>query len=306
MVKEAIMSVKEYQKATFHGAICPSIIPFTADGKIDLKGLEKHFQRLTDSGINGILLMGTIGEFVTTSIEERLMLLKEARKMTDLPVIAHVSTTVIDDMLKLADTAFEHNYDAVMALPHYYYAQTPNQLFEYYSYLDSKFAGNWLIYNFPARTGCDVDAALVTKLIKACPKFVGIKDTVDCSSHTRSIVRAAAPLKDNFSVLAGFDEYFVPNLMNGGAGVLSGLNNVVPELFAQIMQAYANDNMSDVAELHKEIGRLSSIYSIGDDFVTTIKTTVSEKFGYMEPRSRNFGGKLNSEQLKQLKTLFNL
>lgn len=300
------MSTKSYQKAKFHGAICPSITPFDVNGKIDLKALEKHFMRLTDSGINGILLMGTIGEFVTMSISERLTLIKEARKMSDLPIIAHVSTTVIDDMLHLADAAFENGYDAVMALPHYYYAQTANQLLAYYQYLDSRFAGDWLIYNFPARTGCDVDAALVTQLLKVCPKFIGIKDTVDCSSHTRSIVRAAKPLKETFSVLAGFDEYLVPNLMNDGAGVLSGLNNVIPETFAQIIKAYDKDDLNKVAELHKEIGRLSSIYTIGDDFVTTIKTTISRKFGYMSPDSRNFGGKLNPEQLNALDKLFNL
>lgn len=300
------MTSKSYKKAKYHGAICPSIIPFHEDGKIDLKGLEKHLQRLTDSGINGVLLNGTIGEFVNLSIDERLMLIKEARKMTDLPTIVHVSTTVIDDMVRLADAAFENGYPAVMALPHYYYAQTPNQIFEYYQYLDSKFAGEWMIYNFPARTGCDVDAALVSKLIQACPNFIGIKDTVDCSSHTRAIVRAAKPLKEEFSILAGFDEYLVPNIMNEGAGVLSGLNNVVPEIFAQIIKAYDNDNLTEVAALQKEIGRLSGIYAIGDDFVTTIKTTVSRKFGYMQPNSRNFGGKLNDSQLTTIDKLFNL
>ncbi|QIQ21873.1 dihydrodipicolinate synthase family protein [Zophobihabitans entericus] len=293
-------------KIDYTGAVCPSIIPFTPDNKIDFHGLEKHFARLTDSGITGILLMGTIGEFVNLSMEERLSLIKEAHKMTDLPVIAHVSTTVIDDMVRLADAAFETGYDSVMALPPYYYAQTANQLFEYYMHLDSRFQGNWFIYNFPARTGCDVDAALATKLIQHCPKFIGIKDTVDCSSHTRAIVRATKPLRDDFCVWGGFDEYFVPNLMNGGGGVLSGLNNVVPELFAQIFKSYKANNLSDVAELHKEIGRLSSIYTIGDDFVTTIKTTVSRKFGYMEPNSRNFGGKLNAEQIKAVDKLFNL
>lgn len=293
-------------KKFLNGAVCPSIIPFTSAGKIDFKALEKHFQRLTDSGIDGILLMGTIGEFANLSIEERLSLIKAARQMSRLPVISHVSTTVIDDIVKLADASYEAGYDAVMVLPPYYYGQTANQLYDYFSHLNSRFAGNWYIYNFPARTGCDVDAALVTKLVKEFPRFVGIKDTVDCSSHTRLIVRAVEPLRDDFGIFAGFDEYFVPNLMNGGAGVLSGLNNVVPELFAQIMRAYRANNLADVAELHKEIGKLSAIYAIGDDFVTTIKTTVSRKFGYMKPSSRNFGGKLTTEQLKQVDTVFNI
>ncbi|MDR0807515.1 MAG: dihydrodipicolinate synthase family protein [Enterobacteriaceae bacterium] len=293
-------------KAQFSGAWCPSVIPFNAQGKVDYDALQQHFDRLKEAGTDGILLMGTIGEFVTMSLSEREELIKKARKMSALPMIAHVSTTCVDDMVHLADIAYAEGYDAVMALPHYYYAQTPKQLFEYYIDLDRRFKGKWLIYNFPARTGCDVDAALALKLVNACPNFVGIKDTVDCSSHTRLLVRTVTPVRPDFSIFAGFDEYFVPNLMNGGAGVLSGLNNVVPELFTQIKQAYAANDLDVVAALHEEIGRLSGIYAIGDDFVTTIKTVVSRKYKYMEPTSRNYGGVLNPEQLALVDKLFNI
>ncbi len=40
---------------------------------------------------------------------------------------------------------------------------------------------------------------------------------------------------------------------------------MVPELFAQIMRAYRAGDLNEVAGLHKEIGRLSGIYAIGDD-----------------------------------------
>ncbi len=149
-------------------------------------------------------------------------------------MIAHISSTVEEDMLYLADAAYDSGYDAVMVLPQYYYAQTSRQLLSYFRSLDRKLAGDWFIYNFPARTGCDVDAHLVRMLAESCPRFIGIKDTVDCASHTRAIVNAVTPLRKDFAVFAGFDEYFVPNLMNGGAGVLSGLNNVVPELLPKL------------------------------------------------------------------------
>ena len=88
--------------------------------------------RLSDSGINGILLSGTIGEFATMSVRERAMLILEARKMSDLPLIAHISSTVEEDMLYLADAAYDSGYDAVMVLPQYYYAQTSRQLLSYF------------------------------------------------------------------------------------------------------------------------------------------------------------------------------
>nr|WP_274704571.1 dihydrodipicolinate synthase family protein [Escherichia coli] len=112
----------------FSGAVCPSVIPLDDSGQIDLTGLEKHMARLSDSGINGILLSGTIGEFATMSVRERAMLILEARKMSDLPLIAHISSTVEEDMLYLADAAYDSGYDAVMVLPQYYYAQTSRQL----------------------------------------------------------------------------------------------------------------------------------------------------------------------------------
>lgn len=290
----------------FSGAVCPSVIPFDDNGQIDLAGLEKHMARLSDSGINGVLLSGTIGEFATMSISERLMLIRKSREMSDLPMIAHISSTVEEDMLHLADAAYESGYNAVMVLPQYYYAQTPRQLLSYFRSLDSKLAGDWFIYNFPARTGCDVDATIVRELAETCPRFIGIKDTVDCASHTRAIVNMVKPLRNDFAVFAGFDEYFVPNLMNGGAGVLSGLNNVVPELFAQIIRAYNAGDLTEVARLHKEIGLLSAIYTIGDDFISTIKTAISRKYGYMKPISRNHSSQLNSAQTASLDRLFGL
>lgn len=49
------------QTMKFSGAVCPSVIPLDDSGQIDLTGLEKHMARLSDSGINGILLSGHQG-----------------------------------------------------------------------------------------------------------------------------------------------------------------------------------------------------------------------------------------------------
>ena len=288
----------------FTGAWCPSVTPLTEDNQIDFLGLEKHFARLTASGINGILLMGSIGEFATLSLTERLELIEIARSFTKLPMIAHVSATYVPDIIEMSKKAKEYGYDAVMILPHYYYGQTEKQLIEYYLDLDKNIDIPWFIYNFPARTGCDVNSSIILELLKKCPNFIGIKDTVDTLSHTRDIVLKAQEVRSDFAVFAGYDEYFVPNLMNGGAGVLSGLNNLVPEVFADIVKAYAANDLQKVAENHKKISELMSIYTIGQDFVTTIKTAVEQKFGYMIGKSRNYGGALSQEEIQKVNNLF--
>ena len=288
------------------GVWCPSVTPFNADNSVDYDALGKHFQRLTEAKINAILLMGSIGEFVSLSLDERLALIRAARPLSPLPMVANVSAGCIDDMVRMADLAYESGYQAVMALPPYYFAQTAHQLECYYRELGRRFAGPWFAYNFPARTGCDLDAALVACLAADMPNFAGIKDTITTPSHTRAITQAVKPIRPDFCVLAGYDDCLISNILDGGDGVISGLNNIVPELFVNACHKWQSGDLLELKRIQRKIGQLSSIYTIGDDFVTTIKTVVARKFGYMSPLSRNFGGELSAQQCAVIDATFDI
>ncbi|WJD50402.1 dihydrodipicolinate synthase family protein [Enterobacter sp. PGRG2] len=292
--------------ARFTGVWCPSITPMETDGKIYFNGLRQHLARLTDARIDVILLMGSIGEFASFTLEERLSLIREARAMSSLPMVANVSSTCVSDILRMAQASFDAGYDAVMILPPYYYGQTSAQLLSYYRALGQQLTGKWFAYNFPARTGCDLTPELIATLAAEFPHFAGIKDTVDCQSHTRNMILATQAVREDFAVLSGYDEYFIPNKLAGGAGVISGLNNIVPELFVRAREAFARGDLQTLQQVQQEMGKLSAIYAIGDDFVTTIKTVVARKFGYCGTTSRNAGGTLNDAQTRAIDEVFGL
>ena len=288
----------------FSGIWCPSVTPFTPENQLDLTALGHHFARLDASGIDTLLLMGSIGEFASLTQPERKLLLQEARRMSRLNMVANISSTCKADMLELSHLAWQSGYDAVMVLPPWYYGQTRQQLLSYYRQLDSELGGKWFAYNFPARTGCDLDAALVAELAAELPNFIGIKDTTDCLSHNRSLIEETKKVRADFAVLSGYDEYLLPNLLAGGAGVISGLNNLVPAMFAEAMRAWQNGDLAALTQFQQRIGKLMAIYTVGDDFVTTIKTAVARKFGYMSPISRNSGGTLSEAQCEAIDLLF--
>lgn len=292
--------------AQFHGAWCPSITPFDQQGNIDLSALQQHLRRLEEAGTHVVLLMGSIGEFTALTLDERLMLIRETRKMSSLPLVANISATCMADMIRLAEEASHCEYQAVMILPHYYFQQTPAQLLAYYRDLGQRLNGKWFAYNFPARTGCDLDAVLVAQLAAEFPNFVGVKDTVDCLSHTRAIIQSVASVRDDFVVLSGYDEYLIPNLLAGGAGVISGLNNICPELFVRAIKAWDENDLTQLTGIQREISRLSAIYNIGNDFVTTIKTAVAHKFQYSGGGSRSFAGKLTCQESQQIDIMFSI
>jgi 4-hydroxy-tetrahydrodipicolinate synthase len=290
----------------FFGVWCPSITPMKPDGKVDLNGLRQHIARLTDARIDVVLLMGSIGEFASFTLDERLMLIREARGMTSGTLVANVSSTCMNDVERMANEAFHTGYQAVMVLPPYYYGQSPAQLLSYFRHLGQRLSGKWFAYNFPARTGCDLTPELVATLAAEFPNFAGIKDTVDCQSHTRNIILATEKIRKDFAVLSGYDEYFIPNLLAGGAGVISGLNNVMPELFVNAREAWKQNDLAALHDAQREIGKFMSIYTIGEDFVTTIKTVVSRKFNYCGATSRNFGGELTQAECAQVDEIFGI
>ena len=291
-------------QSQFAGVWCPSITPMDNDGKIDLNGLSQHLKRLTEAKIDVILLMGSIGEFASFTLEERLLLIREARAMSSLKMVANVSSTCQNDVLLMAQEAYRADYDAVMILPPYYYGQTAKQLLSYFRQLGQKLSGKWFAYNFPARTGCDLTPELVATLAAEFPNFAGIKDTVDCQSHTRSMIQTTRAVREDFAVLSGYDEYYIPNLLAGGAGVISGLNNVMPELFVSAREAFKQGDLTALRDIQDQIGTYMSIYAIGEDFVTTIKTVVSRKFGYCTGVSRNAGGELNEGECRTIDEVF--
>lgn len=144
------------------------------------------------------------------------------------------------------------------------------------------------------------------RLAADMPNFAGIKDTVTTPVHTRGIVQAVKPIRPDFTVLAGYDDCFISNLLDGGDSVISGLNNIVPELFVSACQKWQTNDLSELKRIQQKIGQLSSIYTIGDDFVTTIKTVVARQYGYMLPNSRNFGGELSAQQCAILDAAFDI
>ena len=78
---------------------------FDQQGNIDLSAPQQHLRRLEEAGTHVVLLMGSIGEFTALTLDERLMLIREARKMSSLPLVANISATCMADMIRLSEEA---------------------------------------------------------------------------------------------------------------------------------------------------------------------------------------------------------
>ena len=97
---------------------------------------------------------------------------------------------------------------------------------------------------------------------------------MDNIGHTRRICQAVKPVRPDFSVLSGFDEYYIVNRISGGDGVLCGLTNVVPELFVKMHGAYEVGDLAAAVKCAEQIAGLMRIYAVTPLFITGMKAAV--------------------------------
>ncbi|OCA93281.1 dihydrodipicolinate synthetase [Actinobaculum suis] len=263
----------------FAGIYTPSITPLREDGSIDLENWEKHVDNLIAAGINGVLLFGSIGEFYAFTVEEKQEAIRHMTKHVAgrTQLLVGTGGTNQEEVIALTNYADECGADAVVIVSPYYFGPSEEVAEKYFSAIAENTKLPILLYNFPDRTGSDLTPELVARLAGKYESIVGIKDTVDNASHTRKIVQAVHPIRKDFSVLSGYDEYYLSNRVSGGAGILTGMTNVEPETFVAMHRAYERGDYAIAIQQATRVANLMRIYDVSDLFITAIKAAVKVK-----------------------------
>lgn len=266
-------------RTDFEGVFCPSITIATAAGDIDAELWGRHLDHLVEAGINGVLLFGSIGEFYAYPLEFKQQAVDFAvqRVAGRARVLVGVGGTNLDEVLALSAYAEQTGADALVAVSPYYFGPSDAAAERYFGAVCDAVDMPVLLYNFPPRTGSDLNPALVARLAAAHRNLVGIKDTVDTISHTRKVIAAVREVNPDFAVLSGFDEYYVPNRIAGGNGVLCGLTNVEPKTFVAMHRAWQSGDYDRAIACARRISSLMAVYDQADLFISAIKEAVRVK-----------------------------
>lgn len=253
--------------------ITPAVTAFDAQGKVDMSANEKIYDYLIEGGMDGILLLGSIGEFFAISMEEKKRLIQGALKHIDKRVTTYVGTNcmILEDCIALSNYALEQGADGVMVISPYYFNLPRESVIHFYDEVAEHVNGSVLLYNFPDRTGYDLSPDVILELVRKHDNIVGIKDTVGTMGHTRAIIQTVKKEFPDFMVYSGFDEFFGHNLLSGGNGCVAGISNFVPKLASAYADAAREDNLAEMTKYQQKIDSLMKIYDIGEQFVPIIK-----------------------------------
>ena len=255
----------------------PAVTPLCPDGQLDLESCGRLYEHLIQNGVDGILVLGSIGEFYALTMEQKKEMIRFAVATVNhrAQVIIGTASMVLEEVISLSNFALEEGADAVMVVPPYYFHYTDASVFDYYDKLAEAIPGKLYLYNFPDRTGYEISPAVAKALAEKHANIVGIKDSVQSFDHTRELIKQVRTVRPDFLVYSGYDDSFVHNILSGGNGCIGGLSNIRPALTSSWVQA-AKDRDWDRAEaIQHTVDQLMDIYYVGKPFVPYIKQAVA-------------------------------
>ena len=207
-----------------HGIFPPITTPFYPDGNVYFKKLESNVERYARTPCAGIVVLGSTGEAILLSDQERRDVLKSAREAAA-PNKVLVAGTGIEsaiETLRLTEYAAELGYDVAMVrTPHYYKKQMqPDNILAFYRTVADRSPLPVIIYNFPQATGYDIPAELVIALAEH-PNLIGIKESSGAVEKVRRMVEGTRHIRRSATVTETF-EAITPRMLASAASGSSG------------------------------------------------------------------------------------
>jgi len=240
-------------KSKVEGIFAPIPTPFSADEEIAYDRLRQNLQWWATTKLAGVVVLGSNGEFVFLTPEEKIRLVAEVKanwpagKM----VIAGTGCETTRETIHLSKQAADLGVDACLILtPHYYKGNmTHAALKRYFWEVADACPVPVMLYNMPRNTGLNMATNLVVELSKH-PNITGIKDS---GGDIVQISEIAAATGDGFSVFAGSGSFLLTTLLMGGVGGTLAVANVMPNECAGIVELYKAGKLDEARALQQRI-----------------------------------------------------
>src|SRR6266852_5325942 len=214
-------------KVNWHGVYPAMTTQFKEDQSLDLDGTAKHLETLINSGIHGVILLGSVGENTALEYEEKLTVLREMLRIVKgrIPVLSGVSEYTTALACRYAKDAERIGLDGLMVLPAMVYKADRRELITHFRTVGRASGLPVMIYNNPVSYNVDLTPDAFVELQDE-PTLVAIKESSDNVRRLTDIINL---LGDRYILLSGVDDLVLESILLGAQGWVSGLVNAFPE-----------------------------------------------------------------------------
>ncbi|HJQ71490.1 MAG TPA: dihydrodipicolinate synthase family protein [Blastocatellia bacterium] len=246
-----------------NGIMPPVTTPFDAEGRVDFDALAQNIARYNETGLAGYVALGSNGEAVHLSQDERLGVIRAIKQAASpgLAVVAGVNELSTRAAITSTRAAADAGADFVLLITPYFYksSMTGEALRRHFRQVADQSPVPVLIYNVPQNTGVVIESAVIAELA-AHENIVGVKDS---SGNFGAIAETIRRAPDAFAVLTGNGGILYPSLLMGARGAILGVACAAPRVCVDIYTAAARGDHARARDLQTRLAPVSHIVTAG-------------------------------------------
>ncbi|KFZ38365.1 dihydrodipicolinate synthase [Shewanella mangrovi] len=222
------------------GSIVALVTPMNPDGSIDYASLERLVEFHITEGTDAIVSVGTTGESATLPMKEHINVVTETLRFAAgrIPVIGGNGANATDEAIELTQALNRLDVVGMLGVTPYYNKPTQKGLIAHYKAIAAATDIPQILYNVPGRTAVDMKPETVAELSHVS-NIVAVKEATGDLSRVAKLRELCGA---DFKLYSGDDATSCEFLLQGGNGVISVANNIVPRQFkAMCVAALAGD-----------------------------------------------------------------
>ncbi len=280
------------------GIIAAIPTPFDENEDLALDGLAADIERWNKTRLHGYTVLGTTGEFVSLSTDERKRVLERARSVipANKTMLAGTGEESTRATVELSRWAGEIGCDyAIVVTPHYTrMAFSKDSLPQHYHRVADSSAIPIVIYHIPQCTGVDLTPETVAE-IAAHENVAGIKDS---SGNVFALQEMRRLCRENFVILTGGAQVLHAALTVGADGAVLAEACSAPELCVDLLSAFVAGDLERSRALQERLANFNRIL-IGTYGISGVKALL-EVQGFSGGPARSPLTALSAEAVAEL------
>ena len=221
------------------------------NGEVNFEMLDTLLEVQIAGGTDAIIICGTTGESACLTEEEHLEVIKHCVETVNhrIPVVAGAGSNATATAVMLSKHAEADGADGLLSVTPYYNKGTQDGMVRHFTAVSEAVNIPVIVYNVPSRTGSNISAESMGRLVKETKNVRGIKDATGDLAYAAMTMLACGEELDYY---AGNDDIIVPTMALGGLGVISVLSNIAPKQTHDICQACLDGDFKKGAKLQLE------------------------------------------------------
>jgi len=234
---------------TWSGVFPALMTEFNKDGSLDLDGTQRHIKSCMDAGIEGLVMLGTLGENASLRAEEKETVLKAAVEATGgkIPVLSGVAEYTTELGIEHAARAKRAGCEGLMVLPSMVYQQDQREGQAHFNAIANGANLPVMIYNNPVSYKLDMTPESFVEM-SVNNNIVAVKESSNDSRRMTDMINACG---DRYAMFCGVDDLVLENLMFGATGWVSGLVNSFPKEAVALYTYAKAGNMEEAVALYR-------------------------------------------------------